>query len=101
MSGLRITDSSRIRAFIAVPVPYEVRAYVGEMQRRLQAAMEHSEGGRRAIRWVQPEAIHQRIGFVFGSSEEVARIEGYHRDEPPATYSSPLFGKRGLFAEAS
>lgn len=56
--------------------------------------------GRKRLLEVQPEDIHQRIGFVFGSTEEVARIEGYHRDEPPASYSSPLFGKRGLFAEA-
>ena len=47
---------------------------------------------------IQPTSLHQRIGFVFGSSEEVERIEAYHRDEPPETYSSPLFGKRGLFA---
>ena len=49
---------------------------------------------------VKPESLHQRIGFVFGSSEEVARIEAYHAEEPPDTYSSPLFGKRGLFAFA-
>ena len=47
---------------------------------------------------VKPEALQQRIGFVFGSRHEVARIETYHRDEPAANYDSPLFGKRGLFA---
>ncbi len=31
---------------------------------------------------VLPTALHQRIGFVFGSSEEVLRIEQYHRDMP-------------------
>jgi fructose-1,6-bisphosphatase I/sedoheptulose-1,7-bisphosphatase len=46
----------------------------------------------------QPESLHQRIGFVFGSRQEVARIEGYHHNEPPEAYDSPLFGKRGLFA---
>jgi len=54
--------------------------------------------GRRRVMDVQPDALHQRIGFVFGSSEEVTRIEQYHRDEPLDTYQSPLFGKRGLFA---
>ena len=44
------------------------------------------------------EALHQRIGFVFGSKDEVARIEQYHREEPPEAFDSPLFGKRGLFA---
>ena len=38
--------------------------------------------GRRRVMDVQPESLHQRIGFVFGSSEEVERIEEYHRDEP-------------------
>ena len=37
-------------------------------------------------------------GFIFGSSEEVSRIEAYHHEEPQDTYQSPLFGKRGLFA---
>ncbi|MCR5868877.1 MULTISPECIES: class 1 fructose-bisphosphatase [Aquincola] len=54
--------------------------------------------GRKRLMTVQPESLHQRIGFVFGSSEEVERLERYHRDEPIDTYQSPLFGKRGLFA---
>ncbi|MBP6223460.1 MAG: class 1 fructose-bisphosphatase [Rhizobacter sp.] len=56
--------------------------------------------GRTRLLDVQPESLHQRIGFVFGSSDEVERIETYHREEPAETYSSPLFGKRGLFAAA-
>ncbi|MBX3605215.1 MAG: class 1 fructose-bisphosphatase [Piscinibacter sp.] len=54
--------------------------------------------GRRRVMEVQPESLHQRIGFVFGSSEEVARIESYHLEEPLDSYPAPLFGKRGLFA---
>lgn len=54
--------------------------------------------GRGRLMEVMPEALHQRIGFVFGSRDEVMRIEGYHRDEPPEPFDSPLFGKRGLFA---
>lgn len=57
--------------------------------------------GRRRVMEVQPEAIHQRIGFIFGSSEEVARIENYHLEEPLDTYQAPLFGKRGLFASTT
>ena len=49
---------------------------------------------------VQPESLHQRIGFMFGSSQEVDRIVGYHQEEPQDTYTSPLFGRRGLFAQA-
>ena len=48
---------------------------------------------------VKPESLHQRIGFVFGSADEVERVESYHHAEPLNTYSSPLFGKRGLFAQ--
>ena len=47
---------------------------------------------------VKAEALHQRIGFVFGSKQEVARIEQYHHEEPPEAFDSPLFGNRGLFA---
>jgi fructose-1,6-bisphosphatase I/sedoheptulose-1,7-bisphosphatase len=54
--------------------------------------------GRERLMAVAPVALHQRIGFVFGSKQEVSRIEGYHRDEPPEAFDSPLFGKRGLFA---
>ncbi len=54
--------------------------------------------GRRRMLEVKPESLHQRIGFIFGSSEEVSRIEAYHHEEPQDTYQSPLFGKRGLFA---
>jgi fructose-1,6-bisphosphatase I/sedoheptulose-1,7-bisphosphatase len=48
---------------------------------------------------VKPASLHQRIGFVFGSADEVQRIEDYHHEEPPDTYVSPLFGRRGLFAQ--
>ncbi len=48
---------------------------------------------------VQPEALHQRIGFVFGSREEVERIERYH-NEPLLGgdhHDLPLFNSRSLF----
>jgi fructose-1,6-bisphosphatase I/sedoheptulose-1,7-bisphosphatase len=44
-----------------------------------------SDGHHRAME-VVPTAHHQRIGFIFGSSEEVSRIEAYHAEDPsPAT----------------
>ncbi len=49
---------------------------------------------------VQPESIHQRTGFVFGSRAEVERIESYHRDHNERRYDAPLFGSRGLFRNA-
>ncbi|MGZ9074693.1 MAG: class 1 fructose-bisphosphatase [Burkholderiaceae bacterium] len=62
-----------------------------------QAGGQASTGHRRLLE-VQPESLHQRIGFVFGSSDEVARIERYHNEAPQDTYRSPLFGTRGLFS---
>ena len=64
----------------------------------IEQAFGAASTGRKRLMDVQPESLHQRIGFVFGSTEEVTRIEGYHRDEPPEAYDSPLFGKRGLYA---
>ena len=46
---------------------------------------------------VTPTSLHQRIGFVFGSAEEVARIERYHTETPDAGNDTPLFNTRGLF----
>jgi fructose-1,6-bisphosphatase I / sedoheptulose-1,7-bisphosphatase len=54
--------------------------------------------GRTRLLEVKPESIHQRIGFVFGSADEVSRIESYHREDAVDDYQSPLFGHRGLFA---
>ena len=65
----------------------------------IEQAGGRASNGRQRLMEVQPESLHQRIGFVFGSSDEVERIEGYHHEEPKDTYSSPLFGRRGLFAQ--
>jgi fructose-1,6-bisphosphatase I/sedoheptulose-1,7-bisphosphatase len=46
---------------------------------------------------VVPTAPHQRIGFVFGSKQEVERIERYHKEAPPAPErDAPLFNLRGM-----
>ena len=39
--------------------------------------------GRQPVLGVQPSALHQRIGLVFGSKNEVERIERYHHETPP------------------
>ena len=49
---------------------------------------------------VQPTALHQRIGLVFGSKNEVERIERYHAE--PQAYkdeANPLFSERSLFRD--
>lgn len=63
--------------------------------------------GRERVLEVEPTDLHQRIGFIFGSREEVERIIRYHAeqadqpdDEPSeaAERWNPLYGLRGLFA---
>ncbi|TSE29233.1 class 1 fructose-bisphosphatase [Tepidimonas charontis] len=53
--------------------------------------------GREPILQVQPSALHQRIGLVFGSKNEVERIERYHREPVPLRDDNPLFAERTLF----
>jgi fructose-1,6-bisphosphatase I/sedoheptulose-1,7-bisphosphatase len=56
--------------------------------------------GREPVLGVRPGSLHQRIGLVFGSKNEVERIERYHADADAGTdkpFVSPLFGERSLF----
>jgi len=46
---------------------------------------------------VQPSALHQRIGLVFGSKNEVERIERYHAEPARSDTDNPLFFERSLF----
>ncbi|MGH8735914.1 MAG: class 1 fructose-bisphosphatase [Burkholderiales bacterium] len=46
---------------------------------------------------VAPAALHQRTPFIFGSRNEIERIEQYHRDHNQRDFDAPLFGTRGLF----
>ncbi len=46
---------------------------------------------------VQPNSLHQRIGLIFGSRNEVERIERYHAEPVKIEQSNPLFAERGLF----
>ncbi|MFM6985459.1 MAG: class 1 fructose-bisphosphatase [Hydrogenophaga sp.] len=48
---------------------------------------------------VQPTALHQRIGLVFGSKNEVDRIERYHREPVAYKDDNPLFAERSLFRD--
>ena len=53
--------------------------------------------GRQPMLGVVPGSLHQRIGLVFGSKNEVERIERYHREPETKDQGSPLFAERGLF----
>ncbi|MEO7118644.1 MAG: class 1 fructose-bisphosphatase [Candidatus Limnocylindrales bacterium] len=64
----------------------------------IEQAGGRASSGRGPILDVEPQSIHQRTGFVFGSRAEVERIEGYHRDHNERRFEAPLFGARGLFS---
>ena len=53
--------------------------------------------GRQPMLGVRPAALHQRIGLVFGSKNEVDRIERYHHEPANTEGVNPLFAERGLF----
>ena len=61
-----------------------------------QAGGSASTGTERILDIV-PAAVHQRVPLLFGSRDEVARLDRYHLDPYPLGERSPLFGRRGLF----
>ncbi len=46
---------------------------------------------------VAPGGLHQRIGVIFGSRNEVERIERYHTEQTDPDLPNPLFNERSLF----
>jgi fructose-1,6-bisphosphatase I / sedoheptulose-1,7-bisphosphatase len=55
--------------------------------------------GRQPVLGVPPSKLHQRIGIVFGSKNEVERIERYHREPASREAANPLFAERSLFRD--
>ena len=55
--------------------------------------------GRQPMLGVKPSGLHQRIALIFGSKNEVERIERYHQEPAPAEASAPLFATRSLFRD--
>ncbi len=55
--------------------------------------------GRQPTLGVKPTALHQRIGLVFGSKNEVERIERYHHEPATRDAGTPLFAERSLFRD--
>ena len=55
--------------------------------------------GKQPMLSVQPTSLHQRIGLVFGSKNEVERIERYHAEPAKAQDNNPLFAERSLFRD--
>jgi fructose-1,6-bisphosphatase I/sedoheptulose-1,7-bisphosphatase len=55
--------------------------------------------GEKPMLEVKPTALHQRIGLVFGSRNEVERIERYHTEPGRHEMINPLFTERSLFRD--
>ena len=55
--------------------------------------------GEKPMLGVQPTSLHQRIGLVFGSKNEVERIERYHAEPVRVELNNPLFAERSLFRD--
>jgi fructose-1,6-bisphosphatase I len=55
--------------------------------------------GRERILELRPQSLHQRVPLLFGSRDEVARLDRYHIEPHPIGERSPLFGRRGLFRD--
>lgn len=55
--------------------------------------------GRVPMLTVRPEQLHQRIALVFGSRNEVERIERYHAEPVSFRDETPLFAERSLFRD--
>lgn len=52
--------------------------------------------GKTRILDVVPGSLHQRSPLIFGSAQEIERIELYNADPNASFGRSPLFGRRGL-----
>lgn len=52
--------------------------------------------GRARILDVVPEALHQRVPFIFGAREEVELLEQYHREQDLAAGDPPVLGAQGM-----
>jgi len=88
--------------------PADSRAGYGEGRLRLVYEanpiawlMEHAGAsattGERRILDIDPVDAHQRVALIFGSRDEVTRIERYHANPRSHAFNSPLFSERGLF----
>jgi len=66
----------------------------------VEQAWGRASTGRMRVLDVMPHALHDRAGLIFGSREEVERIERYHAEEADiAGQDLPLFQSRGLFRQ--
>jgi len=65
----------------------------------IEQAGGRASSGRQPMLGVQPSSLHQRIGLVFGSKNEVELIERYHLEPASREAPDPLFAERSLFRD--
>jgi fructose-1,6-bisphosphatase I/sedoheptulose-1,7-bisphosphatase len=65
----------------------------------MEQAGGRASNGHQPMLAVQPTSLHQRIGLVFGSRNEVERIERYHNEPEKTVQHNPLFAERSLFRD--
>ena len=65
----------------------------------MEQAGGYASTGRQRVLGVKPTSLHQRVGLVFGSRNEVERIERYHHEPATRDQGSPLFAARSLFRD--
>ncbi len=56
--------------------------------------------GRERVMELQPTGLHERVPMIFGSRNEVERIQRYHREQPGVpgpSFDDSLFNSRSLF----
>lgn len=83
--------------------PLHQLATVQPMAWLVEQAGGRASTGRGAALDVVPEALHQRLPLILGSSSEVERLERYHAEHDSGAdqaYDSPLFNRRSLYRDA-
>jgi 2'-5' RNA ligase len=76
-----MADRETVRAFVAVPLPEDVRRALSDLQMRMGCA-------RWPVRWVRPESIHLTLKFLGdipagGIRDVAAAVEAAARQRPP------------------
>ncbi len=83
----------------AMPSPLQLLFEANPIAFIVEQAGGRASTGRQPVLALEPSGLHQRIGFVFGSRNEVERIERYHREPATREPGLQLFAERSLFRD--
>jgi RNA 2',3'-cyclic 3'-phosphodiesterase len=90
-------EVSRLRLFLAIPIPDDVRAELRRLQLELQPLLSS-----RAVRWTKPEQFHLTLKFL--GSVPVANVDALSRAARAACAAAPPMRLRaeglGFFPDA-